>query len=271
MKRQPTLATFAFVAGLASMSGSASAQMTDDWKFRAIIYGYLPDIGGKTTFPAGNTSGSINVDASSIISNLKFTFMGFLEARKGRWGGFVDLLYLNVGGDSSKTRDVNVDGHPIPIGVTADLNLDIKGTILTLAGEYAAIPDPAASLDVLAGARLLSLKQTLGYTLSADVGNESGPGRSGNSEVKADQWDAIVGVKGRVGFGADREWFIPYYLDVGTGQSQLTWQAIAGVGYSYKWGQVIAAWRYLDYKFKSGTALESLNFNGPAVGVAFNW
>ena len=65
-------------------SGAAFAQqLPDDWQFRAIIYGYLPDIGGKTTFPAG-TGSSINVDASTIISHLKFTFMGSLEAQKGR-------------------------------------------------------------------------------------------------------------------------------------------------------------------------------------------
>ena len=34
---------------------------------------------------------------------------------------------------------------------------------------------------------------------------------------------------------------------------------------------VMAAWRYLDYNFKSGNKIESLNFNGPAIGVAFRW
>ena len=64
---------------------------------------------------------------------------------------------------------------------------------------------------------------------------------------------------------------MPYYFDVGTGQSELTWQAIGGIGYAFKWGQVIAAWRYIDYKFKSDSPIQNLNFSGPAVGVAFNW
>ena len=68
-----------------------------------------------------------------------------------------------------------------------------------------------------------------------------------------------------------REWFVPWYLDVGTGQTDLTWQAIGGVGYRFGWGEVIAAWRYTDYKFKSGAPIEKLNFNGPAIGVAFHW
>jgi hypothetical protein len=61
------------------------------------------------------------------------------------------------------------------------------------------------------------------------------------------------------------------YLDVGAGQSQLTWQVNAGLGYQFDWGSVIATWRYLDYNFKSGSRIESMNFNGPTVGVAFRW
>jgi hypothetical protein len=34
---------------------------------------------------------------------------------------------------------------------------------------------------------------------------------------------------------------------------------------------VIGAWRYLDYKFKSGQPVESMNFNGPAIGAVFHW
>jgi hypothetical protein len=64
---------------------------------------------------------------------------------------------------------------------------------------------------------------------------------------------------------------VPYYVDVGTGNSNFTWQGIAGVGYAFHWGEVVAAWRYLDYNFKSGKAVEGVNFNGPAVGVAFRW
>jgi len=64
---------------------------------------------------------------------------------------------------------------------------------------------------------------------------------------------------------------VPFYLDVGTGQSDLTWQVAAGVGYSFQWGEVLAMWRYLDYNFKSGSDLEELNFNGAMLGVTFRW
>lgn len=56
---------------------------------------------------------------------------------------------------------------------------------------------------------------------------------------------------------------------VGTGQSRLTYQLIGGAGYAFSWGQVMATRRYLDYDFKSGSALESVHFSGPMSGVAF--
>ena len=64
---------------------------------------------------------------------------------------------------------------------------------------------------------------------------------------------------------------MPYYLDVGTGESDLTWQAFGALGYSFKWGDIVAGWRYLDYDFKSSSKVEKVNFNGPLVGVAFHW
>ena len=124
---------------------------------------------------------------------------------------------------------------------------------------------------MFAGARLLNVKEKLGWEFSANVGPVVGPGQTGSSESKLDNWDGIVGVKGRLNFGSRREWFVPYYVDVGVGDSDFTWQGSAGIGYAFNWGEVIAAWRYLDYNFKSGQKIESVNLNGPLIGVAFRW
>lgn len=78
-------------------------------------------------------------------------------------------------------------------------------------------------------------------------------------------------MRGRARFGSDLRWFVPYYADIGTGNSDLTWQAIIGLGYSFGWGDVVAVWRYLDYDFESGKPMQSLTFNGVAVGVSFRF
>jgi hypothetical protein len=267
MKGRALLLAAASVA--AAAPGVASAQESEEWKFDAIVYAWLPSVGGKSTFPAGSGS-DISVDASQVIDSIKFAFMGTLGAQKGRWGVFGDAIYLDLGTSRSASRNLTVQGIPLPPGVTADVNLDVKTTVWTLAGSYRVVADPQMSFDVLAGARAIDMKQRLRWTFSADIAGVTPPPRTGESHAEESHTDAIVGVRGRYTFGADRQWFVPYYADVGGGDSKLTWQALAGIGYSYRWGDVLGVWRYLSYDFKDKT-IQGVNFNGPAIAVAFRW
>jgi hypothetical protein len=197
--------------------------------------------------------------------------MGAFEAQKGPWGGFTDLMYLNAGGSKSGTRDLAIGGVQLPIGATADASLDIHSVVWSLAGSFRAISTPEVSLDVLAGFRLLHLKENLDFAFSADVGPFAGAGRQGSSEQSHDDWDGIVGVKGRIIGGTSRKFFIPYYIDAGTGASHRTYQAMVGLGYAFGWGDLIATWRYLEYDFKSGQAIQSLRLSGPVIAASFRW
>ena len=62
----------------------------------------------------------------------------------------------------------------------------------------------------------------------------------------------------------------PLYFDLGTGESKFTYQTMLGFGWAFGWGEVIGAWRHLDYRMKPGN-IESLKFNGPTVGAAWRW
>lgn len=261
----------AFAPMQAAAQSAQTNWETGKWQFAATIYGYLPTIGGKLNFPVDSGGTSINVDADTLISHLKMTFMGSFDAHYGQWGAFTDVLYLNVGGSKSQTRDFSIGHGGLPATTTADLNLDLKGLVWTLAGEYRVASDPSWKVDVLAGARMLGVKPTLGWSISGDLGPIGIAGRSGSRELSTNLWDGIVGVKGRYAFGDDRQWGVPFYLDVGTGQTQLTWQAAAGLSYSYSWGDIIGMWRYLDWNNKSSKQIESMNFNGPMLGVTFRW
>jgi hypothetical protein len=243
----------------------------DEWQFRATVYGWFPGLSGTTRFPSGADGPSFNVDASDLISKLKMAFMGSFQARRGRWGGYVDWFYSDVGDTKTNTRDLSLGGRPLPGSATANLSLDVKTNILTLAGTYAAVQKPAYEMNVVFGTRLLSIDQTLDYAFNGDLGDISLPGRSGRAEVSPNNWDAIIGAAGRYRFGDGLHWFSPYYVDIGTGNSKFTWQAIVGLGYSFGWGDLIGAWRYTDYDFKSGQAVQSLTLQGVAVGVSFTF
>ncbi|MGH6643780.1 MAG: hypothetical protein ACRED3_13905 [Bradyrhizobium sp.] len=269
LKRSVSGLAIALAAAL-PLASQAQAK-ADEWKFDAVIYGWFPSIGGKTSFPATGSGPSIDVTADDILDALKFTFMGNLGVRKGQWGAWTDVIYLDVGATKSATRDATVGNQALPVGVDANVDLDLKSWIWTLAGTYTLIDSPEHRMDVLAGARMINVETQLNWSFNGNIASLPLPGRSGSSTVEVTNWDAIVGLKGRASFDEGRKWFVPYYIDVGTGQSKFTWQGIVGVGYNFDWGSVIAAWRYLDYDFKDSSRIETIDFNGPAIGVGFRW
>jgi hypothetical protein len=253
------------LSGLAPIAAQAQAA-NDKWQWELGIYGWLPAIGATTSFPSG-ASTSIDVSSSDVLDALKMTFMGQVEARKGQWGVWTDLVYADVGGSVDGSRDFSVGGEPIE--ASADLDLDIKSTAWSMAGLYNLTSTPENTTDLLFGARMLDMKQTLDWSLASSIPEL--PTRDGEASVDGTNWDAIVGLKGRYFLGAERKWFLPYYVDVGTGESSLTWQINAGVGYRFGWGSSFATWRYLDYDFKSGNAMQSMTMNGALVGLAFQF
>jgi hypothetical protein len=239
-----------------------------DWQFTAIVYGYFPELTGSATFPTGITA-NITVDPNQLIPNLNIAFMGALEARKDPWSVFTDIIYIDASGSKSATRSLSISDVMIPASITADAHLDVTSTVWTLGGSYRVVATPEGTLDLLAGARGLFLKQRLSWQFSGDVGPFVGPGRQGSGDSNPTNWDGIIGAKGQWMFGEQHAWFVPYYLDVGTGDSHLTWQGITGLGYAFNWGEVIGTWRYLDYRFSAHSS--SLTLSGPAIGAAFHW
>jgi hypothetical protein len=270
MKRVLAEAGAALCTAAALWPANAAAQETEPWQFQAALYVYLPTVGGTTTFPQSGAGSDVSLDAQTILDNLKMTFMGTVEARRGAWGVFTDVLYMDLGHTKSDVP-LEVGGGPLPVGATASATFDMKGSVWTLAGSYRVAAQAGSTADLFVGTRLLDINQSLDWKLSGNIGSIPLPGQAGKLSSSLQNWDLIAGVKGRLALGAEGHWFAPYYLDVGTGDSELTWQAVAGVGYAFSWGDVVGVWRYLDYRMKSDSNIQSLNFNGPAVAAVFRW
>lgn len=272
MDRRTIPAAAALCAGVL-FATAAAAQDGEGWEFTGAVYGYFPTLSGSSTLPGsgGSSSSSASVDIDTILDNLQFTFMGQFSARKGDWGVFTDIVYLDLGNSRAGSRDLTLGGSALPAGASAAVDYDLKGWLWTLAATYRAVSTANYALDVVAGARLLDIEQKLGWTLDGSIGPVPVLDRSGQRNAELSNWDAVVGIKGRAAFGEGRKWFVPYYLDLGAGGSKFTWQAIAGLGYEFGWGSLVAAWRYIDYEMKSGKTLEDLNFNGPGIAVVFGW
>lgn len=237
------------------------------WRFGGTLYLYLPSVSLKTGVPVDSGGTKIDFD---VLEHLKFTAMGSLEAHNGRWGAFTDFIYLNFDGGKHSSRDFSI-GSSLPVGTTADFDWDLKGLAWTVGGQYRLVSSPGITLDALGGARLLDVKTSTKWSITGDIGPFPPTGRAGSDKTKSSNLDAIVGVRGRVPFGPQSPWSVPFYADVGTGESKLTWQAAGGIRYAYQWGDVTALWRVLAYELKSSQDLEKLKFSGPMLAATWRW
>lgn len=260
-----------FVPGLAAAQSASSNASPGAWRYSGSVYVFLPTIDAKTSFPPEGGGPPINIDAKTIIENLKMTFMGSLDAHNGRWGVFTDIVYVDLGNAKTASRDFTIGDIGLPAGTTANLDFDLKAWVWTTAGEYRVSSAPALTVDLLGGARMIDLKQRLVWDISGNLGPIAPAGRSGSGEKVERLWDGIVGVKARYAFGDRGQWSMPLYLDVGAGQSDLTWQAAAGIAYAFKWGEMSALWRHLEYDLKPGSASQSVSFSGPMLGATWRW
>ena len=264
MKRATQLA-----AAVSLLLGVNAVQAADDdWQFRASLYGYIPDIGGETNFAAGGSE--IDISAGDLIDNAKLAGMASFEAQRGRWGAFIDVIYMDIGDSAFNSPSLGSGAIALPPGIPADASLDITAWVVTAAANYRALETSQSTFDVFTGARLLDAQGELGWSFNVDLSPFGGPPQRGAAAASDDKVDAIVGVKGRYEFG-DGHWFIPYYADAGTGDSDLTWQAALGIGYAMRHGEVFGAYRHLDYDLGDAGGIANLEFDGPAVGFAYRW
>lgn len=245
-------------------------QPQDAWRFQAVIYAYLPSVGGETTFEDGGGGSDASFDSSAILDNLNFAFMGSFAAEKGRRGMFADVIYLDIGDSESPSRSFTI-GAGLPVDASATVHYDLKGWLWTLAGSRRLATAPGYEVNLIGGARLLDIEQAIDWQLTGSVGSVPLPDRAGTRTAGLSNWDAIIGLKGRFLLGEKRRWIVPWHFDIGTGESEFAWQAMAGVGYEFGWGGVTFAWRHIDYEMKSGNLIETLDFDGPGIAVSFRW
>ena len=69
----------------------------------------------------------------------------------------------------------------------------------------------------------------------------------------------------------NEKWYIPYYADIGTGQSNLTWQLYAAIGYKFNWGNIRLGYRYLEYDQDDDKFVQDLKLYGPVLGIGFRF
>jgi opacity protein-like surface antigen len=242
-------------AALSANASEAGSPQSREWQFGADIYLWMIELGGET---AGGEN--IDVPFHDILDNLDFAFLGALHARNGRWHLSADVNYMDLEGDNSNRLTL-----PGGNDLKSEVTVTTKSWVVTPAVGYEFINTKALSMEALAGARYLYLKPELDFDITGPL-NSRGRTISDSGDV----WDGIAGIRGEVNLA--EAWYILYCADLGAGDSDLTWQALAGVG--CRLGQsadVVAAYRYVEWQFEDNKVLDSLDISGPLVGLRFRF
>lgn len=265
---------------LGSLAAAPAAQGAEDpydgsWHFSLTPYLWLPstdaslilDVPPKLSGLVNDVNMNVDVSAADILSDLNYGLMAAGDARKGRWSIATDFILLSLSSDNSDVRSVTGPGGIVEIPVDTGSKVGLKGFVWTLAGAYTVFNEPSWSMDVLAGFRDLQMKSSLDWHFSGPLGLLPQDGSFSRTKVLL---DAIIGVKGRAQIGESGHWFVPYYGDVGTGGSKVTWQLAAGVGYAFDWGDLSFDYRALHYE-TDGRVLKDLTMYGPALAATFHF
>jgi hypothetical protein len=265
------IAALTFAATLAHASDAAPlrSDADDHWQFAVAPYLWLPSVDGTMRFslPGGGADGSTG--PYDYLQNLKFAFMIQGEARKGDWSFFADGIYLNFGRHESAVNATN--GLFGPRETQQSDETSFRGTLVEIGGGRTVMQQSWGSVDAIVGMRYLGVKGTLDAT--AVLTTSAGVGASPQLDVSQVQniFDGFAGVRGRVSITGDGRWYVPFYLDLGAGSSKFTWQAMTGLGYAMKWGDVSLTYRYLAFYGSGDQLVQTLRFSGPSLNVIFRF
>jgi hypothetical protein len=248
------LAAGILALNLSSAQAAADSSGNESWQFNGAIYLWGASIGGTTS--GGD---DIDISFSDLIDNLDMAFMGTLGAQKGKWTLLTDVIYLNV--SNSQTSTANLIDRP----VTAKLDVGLTAWIVNAAGAYAIHESERTRLELLGGARYLYVKPDLEFRIS-EIG-PFGPWRERVAESD-DFLDAVVGLRGKTELSD--KWYLNYLADIGTGQSDLTWQLLAGFNYRFSKLDAGFGYRYMKWEFDDYT-LDDMDVSGPYAGVRFRF
>lgn len=258
---------------------------TEQWRFQLTPYLWLPTIDGSLKYsvpPGSGGNPEISVGPTDWLELLNAGLLLSGNATKGRFGLYGDLVYLsmeskNDGRVISVDDTITVPGTRIPIPVSADLSIntrsDLDGLLLSVAGGYQFAATDRSSAVVFAGVRLFDVDVSSAWDLTAAV---SVPGfgvvlpSQGQIGQGVSLVDGIVGLRGQSRLGQGK-WTAHYYLDAGAGDSDLTWNAMAGVAYEYGWGDFLIAYRHLAYDQAPDKLLQDFSFSGPGIGARFSF
>ena len=214
---------------------------------------YLWGVSMSGDMTSGPVTAPLELEFTDAASELEATYTFHYEGAKGHWGVILDYSFLNL------TPDIDVPGTPATVGV------DMKNTIAEVAAVYRFGAD--SPWQLLAGYRSYILDLTVS-------GLPSPPAPSTSLTIDETINDIFIG--GRFVKQINDKWSFTGRADIGTGDSDLVWNAFAAFDYEFtNLLSGLVGWRVLDYDVDRGSGADrfkyDMNHSGPLLALAFHW
>ncbi|MEJ1161335.1 hypothetical protein [Prosthecomicrobium sp. N25] len=220
------------------------------WTFSASAYAWAAGLRGDVRTLPPLPAVRVDIGFGQVLKDLTGALMGTFEAQHDRFIVFTDIIASCV----SSEHDFVADGFPG--------SMSLKTTSFTGTGMlgYRIWDDPRWSFDVLAGARLWAMDNTLGLTV-AGINVDYG---------KSKAWvDGVAG--GRVKINLTDHLFLSVIGLVGGLSSKIEWD-VYGVGYAFNDScNAFAGYRVLHLNYESGNFLYNVTQKGPVLGVTYKF
>lgn len=260
MKRSPHKLSMLLLCGvllsqILSFSAHAESNSGDKWEFHLAPYAWLAGQKGEVATLEGLPPVDIDVDFyDDILGNINGALFLVGEARKDRYGMFLDIAYTDI-------EDENATLGPF----FSSINYRTKSWIISATGLYRLVQKPRAFLDLIAGVRYWSVESTL--SMSAGIL----PARE--VSTKEDWVDPIIGFKGLSPLW-ESKFFVSGGLVIGGFRvgSDFMWDANINLGYQWtKLFSTTVGYRYFDVDYDNDGFLYDVAQSGLTLALSFRF
>ena len=263
---------FARIITAALLSSAAGVTHAAEWKFSLTPYLWLPNIESNGTADSPPDTGgggepTYEVGPADYLEHLNLVLMLAGEARRENWSLRTDVIYLDMSNERATVKSIGGPGGEVEFPLNAGTSSSFEALEVQATLGYCLVDQPAVSLEIFGGVRYFDISFELDWEFDGPL--DLLP-QSGSLEQSTDPLDVIVGANARFTLG-NGKWFVPMHADVGTGDSSVTWQLSAGVGYSFSWGDMLFVYRHLELEHDPVDLVERMALSGPAIGASFRF
>jgi hypothetical protein len=258
------------LVGTVTTAGTAQAEeskQSGSWKFRANVYGWLPDAPA-TISVEGNTVVDVPEDLGTILDDAEALAMVEFEAQKGKLWLFTDIIYYKGEEDDKFTGPV--------LGTPRKFTLEEEVTFIKYGAGYEFGPWDAGNNNL----STLTLTPWVGsvyfhddWSVKVSPKNDPGGGRvSGTFEFHT----PMVGVVSRSELAKNWDLTLDYgYGGWGVDDVDEIYDFYGGINHSFKMGDVptdaFFGYRYLYLDWKDSPEELRLTIKGPFVGIGWEF